>query len=62
MLSNAVLLGLLLVRQLVEYVVKFYSPRVFIGQIIGAYAVKCCPPRVITDETIGCVCCQMLCY
>ena len=31
MLSNAVHQGLLLVRQLVEYIVKLYSPRVFTG-------------------------------
>jgi len=61
MLCNAVLLGLLLTRQLVVYAVKSFAPRVINARQLFLFAVKCCAPRVITREVIGCACCQMLC-
>ena len=98
MLSNAVLLGLLLMRQLVVYAVKCCATRVItekksvcvscqtlclqcyywrdtclcmlsnpvlLGLLLRrqlvVYVVKCCAHRVITGETMGRVCCQMLC-
>ena len=61
MLSNPVLLGLLLRRQLVVYAVKCCAPRVITGRQCLEYAVKCCAPTVLIGETVGCVYCQMLC-
>ena len=61
MLSYAVLLGLLLKREMIMYAVNSFAPRVITARQLFVFAVKCCAPRVITGEVIGCACCQILC-